>query len=65
MIKLTKYAATLKKEYDEISEVMVNYSYKGFTDEEIGTMEKLLKKMLDNVENAEKSNGNTRSMEGI
>ena len=30
---------------------------KMFTDEEIKTMEKLLKKMLDNVENAEKDNG--------
>ncbi len=56
LIKLTKYAATLKKEYDEISEIMLTYNYKGFTDEEIRTMEKLLKKMLDNVENAEKDN---------
>ena len=56
LIKLTEYTNSLKGVYDEISQKMTDYSYDGFSENEIETMERLLKKMLDNVEKAEREN---------
>ena len=46
LIKLTEYTNSLKGVYDEISQKMTDYSYDGFSENEIETMERLLKKML-------------------
>lgn len=56
LIKLTEYTNSLKGVYDEISQKITDYSYDGFSENEIETMERLLKKMLDNVEKAEREN---------
>ena len=56
LIKLTEYTNSLKGVYDEISQKMTDYSYDGFSENEIETMERLLKKMLNNVEKAEREN---------
>lgn len=55
LIKLTEYAAQgFKKEYEEISETMINYVYEGFSQEEIEMCEEFFKRISQNLEKVEK-----------
>ena len=54
LIKLTEYAQGFKKEYEEISETMVNYVYEGFSQEEIEMCEGFLERISQNLEKVEK-----------
>ena len=54
LVKLTEYAKTFEKDYDEVSEIMINYVYKGFSENEIEMCEDFLKRISENLEKVEK-----------
>ena len=53
-IRLTKTASSFKEQYEQVSDEMNQIFYKGFSDEEILTLETGLRKVLKNL--AEKEN---------
>lgn len=53
LIFLTDYTQNLRSEYEKISEIMTEYSYSGFTDDEIKECEKFLERILVNLEKVE------------
>ena len=54
LIKLTNYAQGFKKEYEEISKMMISYVYEGFSDDEIKMCEGFLERISQNLEKVEK-----------
>lgn len=54
-IRLTKTAAALKEQYEQVSNEMSQIFYKGFSDEEILTLETGLRKILENLTEEENS----------
>lgn len=54
-IRLTKTAAALKEQYEQVSNEMSQIFYKGFSDEEILTLETGLRKILENLTEKENS----------
>lgn len=50
-IILTKKAHALSEKYNEVSDEMGEFFYKGFTDEEIVLFEKTLERILSNLTN--------------
>lgn len=57
MICLTQKARKLEERYDEVSEKMNILFFKGFTPAEIAELERLLDKVLVNLEHREKEGG--------
>ena len=54
LIKLTNYAQGFKKEYEEISKMMISYVYEGFSDDEIEMCGGFLERISQNLEKVEK-----------
>lgn len=50
LIRLTDKARSLQADYDRISQQMNEQYYKGFSDDEIRTLEALLQRVLNNLE---------------
>ena len=50
LIRLTDKARSLQDDYDRISQQMNEQYYKGFSDDEIRTLESLLQRVLSNLE---------------
>ncbi len=52
-ILLTEKAKSLNAQYEEVTKVMTQDFYKGFTEDEIQTFEHLLERILDNLQKSE------------
>ena len=53
LITLTDYARSLNQKYERVSDDMSKVYYKGFSDQDIDTFEKFLKRILENLKENE------------
>lgn len=54
LITLTGKARSLQTRYDQVSQAMNDYFFRGFSEEEIGTLEGYLDRIVANLEQTEK-----------